>query len=149
MRQSISSKNPRHFDKLFEIVGVQNSMHTKKVPCHDLMSEVDNTPTVDANKSTRYRSAVGVLLYLASDLVECAFSIRGLAQFMSAPTERAWTMLKHLTLYLLGVRENSLCLRVCPNGLWHSPAADGELVLEMFSDSDWAAHKGHRRSVSS
>ena len=23
------------------------------------------------------------------------------------------------------------------------------LVLEMFSDSDWAAHKGHRRSVSS
>ena len=86
-------QNPRHFDKLFEIVGVQNSMHTKKIPCHELMSEVDNSPILSADKATRYRSAVGVLLYLASDLVECAFSIRGLAQFMSAPTERAWTEL--------------------------------------------------------
>ena len=142
-------QNPRHFDKLFEIVGVQNSMHSKKVPCHELMSEVDNTPALSPEKASRYRSAVGVLLYLASDLVECAFTIRGLAQFMSAPTERSWTMLKHLCLYLLAVRDNSLCLRICPNGLWHSPSSDDGIILEMFSDSDWAAHKGHRRSVSS
>ena len=142
-------QNPRHFDKLFEIVGVQNSMHSKKVPCHELMSEVDNTPALSPEKASRYRSAVGVLLYLASDLVECAFTIRGLAQFMSAPTERSWTMLKHLCLYLLAVRDNSLCLRICPIGLWHSPPNGDGMVLEMSSDSDWAAHKGHRRSVSS
>eukprot|EP00435_Cladocopium_sp_Y103_P071106 s873_g36.t1 len=142
-------QNPRHFDKLFEIVGVQGSVHSKKVPCHELMTEVDDTPGLPPEKASRYRSAVGVLLYLASDLIECAYTIRGLAQFMSAPTERAWTMLKHLCLYLMSVRDNSLRLHICLDGLWHSPSNDDGVVLEMFSDSDWAAHKGHRRSVSS
>ena len=96
------------------------------------MLEVDNTPALSPEKATRYKSAVGVLLYLASDLVECAFTIRGLAKFMSAPTERSWTMLKHLSLYLLAVPDNSLRLRICPNGLWHSPPNDDGMVLEMF-----------------
>ena len=142
-------QNPRHFDKLFEVVGIQCTMNPKKVPCHELMCEVDDTPALGLDKATRYRSAVGILLYLASDLVECAFTIRGLAQFMSAPTERSWMMLKHLCLYRLSVRNHSLRLRIPSDGLWHSPCSDDGLVIELFSDSDWAAHKGHRRSVSS
>ena len=142
-------QNPRHFDKLFEVVGVRNAMNPKKVPCHELMCEVDDTAALTSDKATRYRSAVGVLLYLASDLVECAFTIRGLAQHMSAPTERSWMMLKHLCLYLVSVRNQSLRLGVRESGLWYSPCNDDGLVLELFSDSDWAAHKGHRRSVSS
>ena len=39
-------KNPRHFEKLFEVVGVSNSMHPKKVPCHELMNEFDDTPAL-------------------------------------------------------------------------------------------------------
>ena len=89
-------QNPRHFDKLFEVVGVRNAMNPKKVPCHELMCEVDDTAALTPDKATRYRSAVGVLFYLASDLVECAFTIRGLAQHMNASTERSWMMLKHL-----------------------------------------------------
>eukprot|EP00435_Cladocopium_sp_Y103_P044743 s1731_g12.t1 len=57
-------------------------MNPKKVPCHELMCEVDDTPALGPDKATRYRSAVGILLYLACDLVECAFTIRGLAQYM-------------------------------------------------------------------
>ena len=90
-----------------------------------------------------------MLLYLASDLVECAYTIRGLAQYMSSPTERSWTMLKRLCLYLTSARNNSLRLHVCEDGLWHSPTVDDGVVIHLFSDSDWAAHKGHRRSVSS
>ena len=68
---------------------------------------------------------------------------------MSSPTERSWTMLKRLCLYLTSVRNNSLRLHVCEDGLWHSPTVDDGVVIDLFSDSDWAAHKGHRRSVSS
>ena len=142
-------QNPRHFEKLFEIVGIQSHMNRKKVPCHELMNEVDDSPQLEPCKASKYRSAVGVLLYLASDLVECAYTIRGLAQSMSCPTERAWTMLKHLCLYLISVRDHSLRLKVQLDGLWHSPLVDGSPALEMFSDSDWATHKGHRKSVSS
>ena len=116
-------QNPRHFDKLFDVVGVQSSLNPKKVPCHELMNEVDETPALDPCKASRYRSAVGVLLYLASDLVECAYTIRGLAQTMSSPTERSWTMLKHLCLYLLSVRDHSLRLQMRLDGLWHSPCS--------------------------
>eukprot|EP00435_Cladocopium_sp_Y103_P051887 s469_g16.t1 len=101
-------QNPRHFDKLFEVVGIQCTMNPKKVPCHELMCEVDDTPALGPDKATRYRSAVGILLYLASDLVECAFTIRGLAQYMCTPTERSRMMLKHLCLYPLSVRNQSL-----------------------------------------
>ena len=142
-------QNPRHFDKLFDVMGISGSSHAKKVPCHEMINEPDTTSLLSAEKASKFRSAVGVLLYLACDLVECSYTIRGLAQYMSSPTERSWMMLRHLCLYLTKVRNNSLRLRAAENGLWHSPASDKGVVLEMFTDSDWAAHKGHRRSVSS
>lgn len=129
-------QNPRHFEKLFEVVGIKTSMNPKKVPCHELMNEVDDTPALDTEKASRYRSAVGILLYLASDLVECAYTIRGLAQCMSAPTEKSWTMLKHLCLYLVSVRNHSLRLRIKPDGLWYSPSSEEGFVIELFSDPD-------------
>eukprot|EP00435_Cladocopium_sp_Y103_P049927 s1227_g15.t1 len=135
-------QNPRHFDKLFEVVGISDAVHAKKVPCHELMNEVDDTPLLSAEKASRYRFAVGILLYLTSDLVECAYTIRGLAQFLSSSTERSWTMLTHLCLYLTSVRDNSLRLRVSEDGLWHSPSNHDGVVIELFSESDWAAHKG-------
>jgi len=61
----------------------------------------------------------------------------------------SWTLLKHLCLYLTSLGDNTLRLHVRDDGLWHSPINDGGLVIDLFSDSDWAAHKGHRRSVSS
>ena len=61
----------------------------------------------------------------------------------------SWTMLKHLCLYLTSLGDNTLRLHVRDDGLWHSPINDGGLVIDLFSDSDWAAHKGYRRSVSS
>ena len=57
-------------------------------------------------------------------------------------------MLKHLCLYLLDARTNVLQLQIKPNGLWYSPETPDGIVLELFSDSDWAAHKATRRSVS-
>lgn len=140
--------NPRHFDKLFEITGVKDSMHPKKTPCHDLMNQPDKTDELDPAKASLYRSAIGILMYLSSDLVECAYTIRGLAQYMSKPTQRSWMLLRHLCLYLISIRRNVLRLKVKPNGVWHSPETDQGPVLELFSDSDWATHKATRKSVS-
>ena len=57
-------------------------------------------------------------------------------------------MLKHLCLYLLDARTNVLEVQIKPNGLWYSPETSDGIVLELFSESDWAAHKATRRSVS-
>ena len=98
--------------------------------------------------ASNFRTCVGVLLYLSADLVECQFVIRYLAQCMKSPTERSYAVLRHLCLYLLGCGENGISLKMKPqnSGLYHDHSSD---VLEVYSDSDWAAHKGDRKSVSS
>ena len=75
-------QNPRHYEKLFEVVGVTSKMKPKNTPCQDLMTEEDKTEYLDATTSSAYRSAIGILMYLASDLVECAYTIRGLPQMV-------------------------------------------------------------------
>ena len=141
-------QNPKHLLKLCEVVGVPENAKPKKVPCHESVNEVDTTEELSQAYCSRYRSAIGILMYLSSDLVECAYCIRALAQQMAKPTQRSWTMLKHLTMYLLGARSYALQLRIKSNGLWHTPDDEGDFTLEMFSDADWSACKKSRRSVS-
>ena len=142
-------KKQLHFDRLFETVGMSTSLSPKKVPCHPLMSENDDTPDLPPSQVSRFRTAIGILLYLANDMPECAYTIRGLAKKMSRPTTRSWAMLRHLAQYLLHGRKYCLRLEIQADGLWHSPATeDGTFYLELFSDSDWAADKDNRHSVS-
>ncbi len=73
----------KHFEKLFELVGDKKTWSPKHVPGHGMINEFDETIELDAAKATKFRSGVGVLLYLAHDLIECQFVIRGLARHMS------------------------------------------------------------------
>ena len=141
-------QSSKHFDKLFEVVGIKPGLVAKKVPCHPLMNEADETSELGPEHASKYRTAIGILLYLSSDLIECAYTIRGLAQAMSRPTQRAWEMLRHLASYLTSTQGFALRLKIKEDGLWHSPCVDDAMVLELFSDSDWGAHKRTRKSVS-
>ena len=42
-----------------------------------MVNDFDETEELDADKATKFRSGVGILLYLAHDLIECQFVIRG------------------------------------------------------------------------
>ena len=86
-------QSSKHFDKLLEVVGIKPGLRAKKVPCHPLMNEADETSELGPEQASKYRTAIGILLYLSSDLIE--YTIRGLAQAMSKPTQRAWEMLRH------------------------------------------------------
>ena len=113
------------------------------MPGHGMINEFDETMELDAAKATKFRSGVGILLYLAHDLIECQFVIRGLARHMSKPTERAWDILKYLVQYLLGRVEYGLLMKLEEN---HT---SNDVDLLVYSDSDWAGHKGSRKSASS
>ena len=58
--------------------------------------EVIQSPELGAQPASTYRSAVGILLYLWCDMVQCQWMIRHLADSMSKPTLKAWTELRHL-----------------------------------------------------
>ena len=115
----------------------------KHVPGHGMVNDLDETEELDADKATKFRSGVGILLFLAHDLIECQFVIRGLARYMSKPTERAWDILKYLVQYLLGRVEYGLLMKLAEND------TSNDVDLLVYSDSDWAGHKGPRKSASS
>ena len=62
---------------------------------------------------------------------------------MSKPTERAWDILKYLVQYLLGRVEYGLLMKLAEND------TSNDVDLLVYSDSDWAGHKGPRKSASS
>ena len=133
----------KHFHKLFDLLKIKRSWKPKNVPSHNMINEVDSTDELGAQEASIFRSAVGVLLYMASDLVECQFTIRHLARCMSSPTSRAWEILKHLVCYLLGRSEFGLLLSL------EQFKYDERMQLLAYSDSDWAGHHGSRKSASS
>ena len=91
----------KHFHKLFDLLKTKRSWKPKNVPSHTMINEVASSAELGPQQASTFRSAVGVLLYMASDLVECQFTIRHLARCMASPTSRGWEILKHLVCYLL------------------------------------------------
>ena len=134
--------HPKHFDKLFELMGVKKTWKPKHTPAHAQVLEVIESPELGAQQSSTYRSAVGILLYLSCDMVQCQWMIRHLAQSMSKPTLKAWTELRHLVQYLLGCTEYGLMMH------YRSDFDGSDFLLKTFTDSDWASNKGTRKSVS-
>ena len=134
--------HPKHFDKLFELMGVKKTWKPKHTPAHAQVLEVMESPELGAQQSSTYRSAVGILLYLSCDMVQCQWMIRHLAQSMSKPTLKAWTELRHLVQYLLGCTEYGLMMH------YRSDFDGSDFLLKTFTDSDWASNKGTRKSVS-
>ena len=116
------------------------------------LDEVDNSPELKSGEATTFRSGIGLLLYLSVDLPECQCAIRALASRMAAkPTQVSMLALRHLGKYRLSVRHNGLMIvKTVPGEGLMGPridAGDRSIILESFSDSNWAACKGTRKSV--
>ena len=140
--------HPKHLEKLFEHLKLNKKLAPKKTPGHALLDEPDRSEELNGVDSKTFRSCVGILLYIASDYLECQYTIRALSQFMSRPTKHAMMCLRHLAQYLLGCVDHCIILTYKGHhGLLHYTPED--YTLEVYSDSDWAKHRESRKSVSS
>ena len=150
--QLLLTPSPKHFDKLFDLLGFSENASCKKSPYMPQLDEVDNSPELKSGEATTFRSGIGLLLYLSVDLPECQCAIRALASRMAAkPTQVSMLALRHLGKYRLSVRHNGLMIvKTVPGEGLMGPridAGDRSIILESFSDSNWAACKGTRKSV--
>ncbi|CAE7246058.1 unnamed protein product [Symbiodinium sp. CCMP2592] len=142
----IIQPHPRHVEKLVEMFNLTRA-RSKSSPLPT------NLPTDDeelsGEQSAMFRTAVGVLLYLQSDVIEAQFGIRWLAQHMSRPTTGALRVLKHMILYLRDTSGYAIGFPVPTIGIGVSVQSKaGHDVLETHTDADWAGDKVHRKSVS-
>jgi hypothetical protein len=76
-------------------------------------------------------------MYLVNTRPDICFAVNTLSQYMVQPKQVHWVAAKHVLRYLKGTVHFGLRY-----------VGDGELVLQGFSDSDWAGSASDRRSTS-
>ncbi|XP_019170558.1 PREDICTED: uncharacterized protein LOC109166124 [Ipomoea nil] len=94
-------------------------------------------PTQPFENPTQYRRLVGALQYLTITRPDLSYSVNRLCQFMHAPTDEHWGLLKRVLRYVKGSQDHGLRLSC-------SESTD----IHAFSDSDWAGCPIDRKSTS-
>ena len=66
--------NVKYIDKLLEVTGLSRASHRTKCtpfPTGALPTESESDKALDGATATRFRSGVGILMYMSSDLIAC------------------------------------------------------------------------------
>ncbi|CAE7237703.1 GIP [Symbiodinium sp. CCMP2592] len=144
----------KYLEKLLKITGLDGAKERYKAapfPTGGLPTDLSSDRELNSECASKYRSALGILMYLASDLLACQFGIRFLSTHAHKPTEGCWKLLRHLTAYVnchkshvLGLAKPQLGQGLICNRVSEQKTS----ILEMFSDSDWSGDKKTRKSVS-
>ena len=109
-----------------------------------------------------FRSALGLILYIAQDRVDIQFSTKVLATYMAHPCAKAMAAIKHLALYLDATADAGILLRRCDAydttfDRWSEEEVvepdfrrdRSVITLDAFSDSSWGDEKSTRKSTTS
>ena len=84
-----------------------------------------------------YRSAVGALQYLSFTRSDIAFSVNKVAQFMQAPTDEHWSVIKRILCYLKSTIQYGLFL-----------SRHSSVKLTAYTDADWVGSIDDRKFTS-
>ena len=122
--------------KTANFVGTTGSAAIKRIQ--------DADSPLDKEEHSKYRTAVGKLLWLAFVRPDCSYAVKELSRDVKAPTQESLAKLKHLLRYLSGTRTSVLRLR--PNQM----LADWKTTIDVvcYVDSDWAGCSKTRKSTS-
>ncbi|CAE7512900.1 unnamed protein product [Symbiodinium natans] len=140
-----------YIKQMAETLGVNYSHSWKhKSPCHPDLLGADTSPALDEAKASKFRSAVGIGLYISADRYDVCFAVRMLSAYMQNPTELAWRCAIRMVQYLVTTQDYATLVKPGPPGTSIlSPNAGGSHLLEVYSDADWSGNKKHRRSIGS
>ena len=136
----LTAPSPKHAQNIVRAVAISP---TAKSQVPSRKADLSKTELLNAERAARYRSAVGSGIYLSADRRDIAYSVKELARHMSAPRECDWECIEILAKYLQAkpdyVRVTAL----------DADAYEGDLSLDVYSDSDWAGRPETRRSTDS
>jgi hypothetical protein len=124
------------------VKGLQKYL-TPGTPGQGMIRPQEDVEKVPDEDHKAYRSGVGMLLYLVKhSRPDIANAVRELSKLMDGPTPAAMKELKRVIKFVLDTEEFGLKLEPT------EPSIKDEMVLEVYSDSDWAGDKDTRVSVS-
>ena len=127
-----------------EVKGLQ-MYRTAGTPGLGLVKPQSEEDKVDAEKQSRYRTGVGMLLYcIKHSRPDLANPIRELTKVMDGATGAAYKEMLRVIKHVLDTK--TLGLKVYP--ILDEGGGTLKWVLIVYTDSDWAGDRDNRRSVS-
>jgi len=115
---------------------------TPGTPHKTLQRPQDGLIEVDNEEHSRFRSGVGMLLYLIKhSRPDISNSVRELSKLLDRPTSIGIKEMRRCIKFVLDTREYGL--KIFPRAV-----DDNHWELTVYTDSDWAGDKDTRRSVS-
>ena len=125
--------------KLYELNNDKN-VELPIQPSHGLTLELNDEkePLRELVDSTKYRQAIGKLMYLmVCTRPDISYAVSVLSRFMSQPRMKHWRFVRQLLKYVKFTRDYALFYPSC-----------GSTILTGYSDSDHAGDLGDRKSTS-
>ena len=112
-----------------------------KIPCSNDLFIPDDSDLLDEWFAGKYRSLVGLGLYIAQDRWDLVFGMKSLAAFMKTPTARGWEGLEKIVGYVANTLDFNQLLERQAGDTFMSKLFGGhpgaEVQLEAYTDSDW------------
>ena len=110
-----------------DIVQLMNMGKSKTVTTPSLLKDPpEDSPLLNEEETTRFKSAVGTALYVTPDREDIQRDVQLLARAMKAPTDFDWKRLVRLVCYLKGTRTLGILMKK-PKG------EPGIVKLDMYS----------------
>ena len=122
------SVDPKYVEKVIDILEIRNPRFRKVPATHNIQTRVREASRCSCS---RYRAALGCLLYIAPDRPDLQRAISWLARGMSAPTSKQMRNLKYLAEYAYYTRDYSLILR------WRAPGVGLDITRERSQGTPW------------
>ena len=143
---------PELYHKMCEVLGVDPQKHSR-TPCSKEIIKPTNSKLLDDDHASRFRTAIGIAMYVSADRSDASFAIRSLSQRLASPNMADWKAAQKLGAYLRYTQGYGVLISprdvgssvLEPEG--YANASRGHL-LEVFSDADWSGSQMNRRSMS-
>ena len=100
-------------------------------------------PSEPFSDSTRFRQIIGALQYLTFIRPDICYAVNKVCQFMHAPTESHWVVVKRILRYVKGTSSFGLHLTHGSSLSLHGSS----LSLHGFTDADWAGSIDDQKST--
>lgn len=119
--------------------------HILSTPGESTVDEVNGELTVNDDIKNEYQRIVGTLLYAAtSTRIDIAHAVGKLSAHLQSPTLNDLNNSKRVLRYLNGYRNVGLKF----GGIIEGKLNNNKLIIEAFSDADWANDPIDRKSIS-
>lgn len=133
--------NPKYGEDIIKRLGMEGANPTATPIAKGRLPSDAEEPIREPDRVTEFRHCVAVARFLRNYRPDLGYTVKELCHGLQTPTEADWERLRRLARYLRGSGDIGVDFKKEEQG--------GELIVSVYTDTDWAGDKVSRKSTSS